>query len=128
MINARKNFIKMASVTIQRPFLEFQFKSATVFPILVTIYKKYRTFLFPYVICGKERIHEFPLIEHFKVIHSFPYTDEFHRNPELVHDSDDYSPFGRAVQLGDGKRRHIRRPGKLLCLLERILSGGTVKD
>lgn len=75
----------------------------------------------------EERFHKFFWSENLKIVNAFTDSNIFHRNFELIADSDHHTAFGSAVELGYGESVNLCGCHKLACLLKSILSGGAVK-
>ena len=79
-----------------------------------------------FLIVPEQRIHECFSIEYLQVLHAFAQANVFDRNPEMVGNTDDYTAFGRPVELRNGQRIDFRCGGKLLSLLKSVLSRRSV--
>ena len=76
---------------------------------------------------GKERIDKFEAVEDLQLLNFFAYADIFHRNLELVGDTDDHTAFGGSIQFGDCQCVDFCGGGKLTGLLNGVLTGGSIQ-
>src|ERR1035438_9735177 len=77
---------------------------------------------------SKEAIDEFYPVEELQIFQLLPYPDVLNRYPELIRDPDNDAAFSRPIEFGKGYGIDFRSGRELLCLLDRILSGGSIED
>ena len=56
---------------------------------------------------SEESVHILPAVEDFELVHALANADVVYGDAELVANTDNHTTFGRAVQLGDGKRINL---------------------